>query len=436
VHVASIIYYFSNYIHKKRNQVIRHPADYLNSVLVNLKPNAADNYESSNNPQYIKNRRRAVKEPPSSSESDDGSSIPSDYDDDSEADMLFSQDSENKKGNIEKSIESEIDKTKKMIYDDIIERLTSDYLNKFNEKSMEYEIDKTKKMIYDDIIERLTSDFLNKFNEKSMESEIDKTKKMIYNDIIERLTNSYLSNLNAKESNNGKNKAKKAKLNDVRPAGFLTERQLRNGAWLTDREIVFFLSKIKEYFYTNNIEFQGLRDPTVLTALRTDNLNMRQDNFVEVLFSNNNHWVCVAAGLKIANEDLCLFDSMPRKKIDSQLGTTCSLISALTRLEKGHLIFKIQKVSKQRASFCGYFALANAMALCLKLDPESLIYDEDELRNHFINIIFYNQPIAMFPYTVKQRISKTAYNFLTFEMEDVEYTDRQINKTFKANLHQ
>ncbi len=113
MHVASIIYYFSNYIHKKRNQVIRHPADYLNSVLVNLKPNAADNYESSNNPQYIKNRRRAVKEPPSSSESDDGSSIPSDYDDDSEADMLFSQDSENKKGNIEKSIESEIDKTKK-----------------------------------------------------------------------------------------------------------------------------------------------------------------------------------------------------------------------------------------------------------------------------------------------------------------------------------
>jgi len=97
---------------------------------------------------------------------------------------------------------------------------------------------------------------------------------------------------------------------------------------------------MKEYFYTNNIEFQGLRDPTVLTALRID--NMRQDNFVEVLLSNNNHWVCVAAGLNIANEDLCLLDSMSRRKIDSQLETTYSLISALTRLEKGHLIFKIQ----------------------------------------------------------------------------------------------
>ncbi len=323
MHVASIIYYFSNFIHKKRNQIIRHPADYLNSVLVNLKPNAADTYVSSNNPQYIKNSRRAVKETSSSSESDDENSTPSDYDDDSEADKSFSQEEDKSKGNIEKSIESEIDKTKKVIFDDIIERITNDYLNKFN----------------------------------------------------------------AKESNNGKSKPKKPKLNDIWPAGFLTERQLRNNAWLTDREIVFFLDKIKEYLYTNNIEFQGLRDPTVLTALRTDNLNMRQDDFVEVLFSNNNHWVCVAAGLNIANEDLCLFDSLSRRKIDTQLGTTCSLITALTRLEKGHLIFKIQKVSKQRASFCGYFDLSNAIALCLKLDPESLIYDEDQLRNHFKNII-------------------------------------------------
>ncbi len=53
MHIASIIYYFSNYIHKKRTQVKRHPADYLNSVLVDVKPNEADNYESSNNPPYI-----------------------------------------------------------------------------------------------------------------------------------------------------------------------------------------------------------------------------------------------------------------------------------------------------------------------------------------------------------------------------------------------
>ncbi len=45
-------------------------------------------------------------------------------------------------------------------------------------------------------------------------------------------------------------------------------------------EKLFFLDKIREYLETNNIEFYGLRDPTVLTALRTNDTNMRQENFV------------------------------------------------------------------------------------------------------------------------------------------------------------
>jgi len=179
--------------------------------------------------------------------------------------------------------------------------------------------------------------------------------------------------------------------------------------------------------YINDIEFQGLRDPTVLTALRINNINIRLENYVEVLNSNNNHWVCVSAGLNISNEDICLFDSMSRNVIDRQLGTTCSLITVLTRLEKGHLIFRNQKVSRQQGHFCGYFALANAMALCLGLDPESLIFDENQLQNHFINIVYHNQPMAMFPHRVKKRINKTHNKILIFELENADYTDRQLN---------
>ncbi len=231
-----------------------------------------------------------------------------------------------------------------------------------------------------------------------------------------------------KSDNNESDKSENIKpILNVRPAGFLTERQLRNDAWLTDIEIVAFLEKIKEYLEINNIEFQGLRDPTVLTALRTDNINMRHENFVEVLFSNNNHWVCVAAGLNIANEDICLFDSMSRNVIDVQLGTTCSLLTALPRLEKGHLIFRNQNVTKQRRHFCGYFALANAMALCLGLDPERIIFEENQLRNHFINIIFKNQTMAMFPYRFKQRVNNSTNKLLIFELANAEYTDRQLN---------
>ncbi len=412
MHVASIIYYFSSFIHKKLNRVIRHPADYLNSVLVNLKPDDADNYEPSNNPKYIKNRRRAVRDTSSSSESDNEISTPSDYADDKEADLLLTQ----------KEISSDIPSNKS--------GTGNDFGN--DKRKKDSEIDITKKLIYDDIIERLTNYTLNKLYEKNSylrnESEIDQTKKLIYDDIIERLTNDTLNKLYENESKNGNREIKKPKPNR-RPAGFLTEKQLRDGAWLTDIEIVAFLDKIKEFLEINNIVFQGLRDPTVLTALRTDNINMRKDNFVEVVFSNNNHWVCVAAGLNIADEDICLFDSMSRNVIDVQLGTTCSLLTVLPRLEKGHLIFRMQKVSRQRRNFCGYFALANAMALCLGLDPESLIFEENQLRNHFINIIYNNQPTAMFPHTFKQRINKTANKLLIFELQNAQYTDRQLNIT-------
>jgi len=450
VHVASMIYYFSNYLHKTRNQVINHPADYLNSVLVEVEPNQDDDFEPSNNPKYIRNRRRTVREP-SSSESDDDNLIPSDYDDNSESDMSFGQEEEpndfisnnslsgtgNESGNFKRKNESEIDKAKKLIYDDLIERLTNDTLNKFykNKSNLknESEIDNAKKLIYDDLIERLTNDTLNKlYKNKSKlknESEIDKAKKLIYDDLIERLTNDTLNKFyQNKSDNNESDKSENIKpILNIRPAGFLTERQLRNDAWLTDIEIVAFLEKIKEYLEINNIEFQGLRDPTVLTALRTDNINMRHENFVEVLFSNNNHWVCVAAGLNIANEDICLFDSMSRNVIDVQLGTTCSLLTALPRLEKGHLIFRNQNVTKQRRHFCGYFALANAMALCLGLDPERIIFEENQLRNHFINIIFKNQTMAMFPYRFKQRVNNSTNKLLIFELANVEYTDRQLN---------
>jgi hypothetical protein len=410
-----MIYYFSNYLHKTRNQVINHPADYLNSVLVEVEPNQDDDFEPSNNPKYIRNRRRTVRETTSSSESDDDNLIPSDYDDDSESDMSFGQEegpndflsnnslsgTGNESGNFKRKNESEIDKAKKLIYDDLIERLTNDTLNKFYQNKSdlknESKIDKAKKLIYDDLIERLTNDTLNKFYQN-------------------------------KSDNNESDKSENIKpILNVRPAGFLTERQLRNDAWLTDIEIVAFLEKIKEYLEINNIEFQGLRDPTVLTALRTDNINMRHENFVEVLFSNNNHWVCVAAGLNIANEDICLFDSMSRNVIDVQLGTTCSLLTALPRLEKGHLIFRNQNVTKQRRHFCGYFALANAMALCLGLDPERIIFEENQLRNHFINIIFKNQTMAMFPYRFKQRVNNSTNKLLIFELANVEYTDRQLN---------
>ena len=147
---------------------------------------------------------------------------------------------------------------------------------------------------------------------------------------------------------------------------------------------------MREAFTSENILFNGLNDPVYISGLRISNDHMRTENFVEVVISNDNHWVCITgSGEDSSNaQDISLFDSMRRLQIDKRLGTTCSLITVRSRLEKGYLIFRVHKTQKQRAQYCGYFALANAMALCTGLIPEMLVFAEISLREHFINIMY------------------------------------------------
>jgi hypothetical protein len=55
---------------------------------------------------------------------------------------------------------------------------------------------------------------------------------------------------------------------------------------------------------------------------------------------------------------------------------------------------------------CGYYALANATALLYGLNPGQLVYDENSLRNHYIQIVFFNKELSMFPYEVKSEATQ------------------------------
>ncbi len=205
----------------------------------------------------------------------------------------------------------------------------------------------------------------------------------------------------------------------------MTEKQLRNNEWLTDIEIEAFLYKMRDYLELNNITFRGLNDPVLITGLRINSINMRNEHFVEIVNSGNNHWVTISAGSQFDQHDICLFDSMPRQSIDTQLGTTASLLSHQSRLEKGHLIFQVQNVQSQKSDLCGYFALANAMALCVGLDPERLLFTENEIKNHFINIMFHNQNMSMFPYREKPGLRNKKNRHLIFDLKNVQLIERQ-----------
>ena len=47
-------------------------------------------------------------------------------------------------------------------------------------------------------------------------------------------------------------------------------------------------------------------------------------DFVRIVNNNNTHWLCVAGGLYIEDEDICLFDSLSRYSVDKNLGDQLS----------------------------------------------------------------------------------------------------------------
>ena len=42
-------------------------------------------------------------------------------------------------------------------------------------------------------------------------------------------------------------------------------------------------------------------------------------DFIRVIHVKNNHWICVAGGLYLNEEDICIYDSMPRDRITKNL---------------------------------------------------------------------------------------------------------------------
>ena len=122
-----------------------------------------------------------------------------------------------------------------------------------------------------------------------------------------------------------------------------------------------------------------------------------------VLCNNFNHWVCIA---RFYQNEIILYDSLPRKEIDYLLGKTVSNISDI---QGDTILFKQILTTTQKEELCGYFALANATALCYGIDPGTIEFDENEIRNHLISIFFNKKAISMFPFRKKLYPSSHVY---------------------------
>ena len=119
--------------------------------------------------------------------------------------------------------------------------------------------------------------------------------------------------------------------------------------------------------------------------------------------------------MRIAGEDICIYDSLYRGEIETILGQAISNIVIPEIKQKGFLIFRVQRVTLQKKTFCGYLSLANLTALCFGLDPETLLFDEHEIREHYLKITFESEPLTMFPYYSKRK-SSIKNNLIKFKL--------------------
>jgi hypothetical protein len=113
---------------------------------------------------------------------------------------------------------------------------------------------------------------------------------------------------------------------------------------------------------------------------------------------NNNHWVCVRG----FNRQLELYDSYERSSLDEVLAKNIKNTINFQNYESP-LKINVKSVQIQKTACCGFFAVAFAAALCEGLDPQLLLFDETEIKKHFIDILYGRKEYEMFPFKMNKK---------------------------------
>jgi hypothetical protein len=183
--------------------------------------------------------------------------------------------------------------------------------------------------------------------------------------------------------------------------------------WLTDTMIEEYLKKLRKYLIEINREINGLEDPCIIFN-RPDKI-VKCDVFVRIFLSRNNHWICLVGQCQ-GKQDFYIYDSLERNEIDECLGNAIKKICPDKKKKKGYFSFKVFDIQMQKRQFCGYFSLAYATSICLGLSPENMIFDEERLRLHYLDIIFHNKPLSLFPYEFNNFKEKKKNKILYFKI--------------------
>ena len=129
--------------------------------------------------------------------------------------------------------------------------------------------------------------------------------------------------------------------------------------------------------------------------------NFEGKTFVQVIYNGSHHWV--AATNKNCRQGVFLvYDSLRlllNVDVKQQLAAMCHAPTPALEVQS-------MNVTRQAGSGdCGLLALAYATSVCLGQDPVNLVYDQENLRKHFLKCVN-DDKITAFPICCNRTVRK------------------------------
>ena len=172
--------------------------------------------------------------------------------------------------------------------------------------------------------------------------------------------------------------------------------ELRKGKWLTDEHMNLAQSLLKDQFP----HIDGLQT-TVLSE--KDAFVTQQHEALQIHFVAGNHWVTSSSFRK----EVALYDSKYSGKLHPSLTHQLARIywSLVNDMDEDgesdpwpELVVKIPEVQQQRgACDCGVFAVAFALHVALRDDPQKILFEQSQMRPHLLRC-FENWKLEPFPH--------------------------------------
>ena len=159
---------------------------------------------------------------------------------------------------------------------------------------------------------------------------------------------------------------------------------------LTDRLMTFASKMLKLQFP----RIGGLYDTTALVSTGKSKPKYTPGPIVQLLFNGSNHWLTISN----VHGQVTLYDSMGAHEFPKKLIPHVTTLFSKDGSFSSEEISLAQPGCLQEGVFdCGLFAIAIAELLCRGIDPQSVYFEQEEMRSHLFDCIFHFGLLSPFP---------------------------------------